>query len=352
VLADPEFSLTSVRDIEPPGDVLAPGQARVFSSHDGANVVLLTLASDKRPEADQGVFPTDDGSDDRNARFTILTEDQQLVLTGSGIKNAHELVKKWATTLAGSGPEKMTESLSSAGFLEGSADGIVRAGYALDYVGAKGNLSLQVFPISGGINVGATTQSSGMGFSEVVEGRTLVTPALASGDIPQLRWVEGAYLIHLIGSQSAGFADKLQKFDGSLSDLNVKATSSLADSRLLGTATVANLAVERRAGVSGSPGGVCISVREGSTACAEFVAVGSFAQISLDGTDYLIAVVPAKEPTTSYRTEPELDWASSTADGYVYSVAPVGVEESEISLFYTTRGVAPSELATVFSFKR
>ncbi|HRE02802.1 MAG TPA: hypothetical protein PLV68_15990, partial [Ilumatobacteraceae bacterium] len=89
--------------------------------------------------------------------------------------------------------------------------------------------------------------------------------------------------------------------------------AALDSTRLVDRADVGEFTVARRDGFEGSGGGVCLTTAAGETGCANFDAVGSFASVALDGQWYIVAVVPNTEPTTTFRTEPDLRF--DAADG-------------------------------------
>jgi len=114
-------------------------------------------------------------------------------------------------------------------------------------------------------------------------------------------------------------------------------------------ATVAGISMTKRDGADGVPVLCAESVDRVSTTCVAFAAAGSLATFKLDGSWYVAAIVPAKEPTTAFRTEPALTFQATTSGPWRVSLAAVPVGLSRIQLFYSTEGLG-MELSQELTF--
>lgn len=350
IIAADGFVLTRFHEIAPPADMPEEGRIAAFGDAKGASIVIVVAAVSEVPDDQQGIFRTDDGSIAAQAQVIVLTSDTKYTVTASNIVDSADLVQRLANLLSASGLRQIPMEMESRSFAPLSTKGTIGPGYAVDYSTSRGSVSLLVYPISGQIDVAATTTSSATSFVSFRDGLRYVEPVQVSGDLPQVRWVEGGYLLQLVGSNSFELANKTVHYSGTLAELKASIDSGISAMPLTGTAELLGLRLDRHADREQIREGVCLTDSSGGSSCTEFAAVRSFAQVRLGDTSYLVAIVPEGKPTTQYRTDPRLRWSSATVNGSVYSIAEVEKGIGSVSLFYTTEGVAPIELETVFHF--
>gem|GEM_PF-7102406 len=225
-------------------------------------------------------------------------------------------------------------------------------GYSITYNSGMTMATLAVYPLQPGAPLAFVVAGASVSPIRELNGvESIVVPSTAD-TTPQLWWIDRDVLVMLSTQESlmpelqravsASGAMSFDEFDQQLVHRTMSSPPIVA-------ATVAGISMTKRDGADGVPVLCAESVDRVSTTCVAFAAAGSLATFKLDGSWYVAAIVPAKEPTTAFRTEPALTFQATTSGPWRVSLAAVPVGLSRIQLFYSTEGLG-MELSQELTF--
>lgn len=293
------------------------------------------------------------GADDAtNCRAAVTIPGAALWLVFSTTEECESILTKVAEAIIqAKGDWRAIISAELPDFREAdTSSGTITDGYAITYRGETDQVTLVVNSTSGKVSLAAIDGVASQSFVSRDEtgGEYLLTHTF-DNEPYRLVWLQEGFLVQLIGDVNL-IQELRPRVTATATDpvagAQTQGSDAIAASATLDEAPVGALTVLRKAGPPGSMGGACISSAT-SSACAEFSAVGSFASLLHDGTWYFVAVVPVVEPTTTYRTEPDLDFDVGNGKEWTFAIAVVPADIRAVIAFYSTTGLE-LELSTTW----
>jgi hypothetical protein len=318
----------------------------VFRAPDNA---LLVIRSEPNESSTADTISKTITGEDGDRRVAIETAGTTYIVTQSNSRdsaNVQDDVVGALTRADGSSIEAAVLEALPTYKQTGSTSGpaLAEPGYGVNY---SNGVSLAVYPVQPGAEL-AAIDNVATDFVQRANGAEWVVTHGFEVDPPQVHWIEGNHLLILTGLQAESLRDSVVPITVEpVQYISERINDELSQSALVGKATVGTVELAKRSAFGDGQEAVCLTESEAKTECAQFFAVNSLASVSVSGDWYIAAVVPAQEPTTTYRTDPPLKFDSTTSDGWSWALALVPKGVDDVTVFYGTAGVETDLTSTL-----
>jgi hypothetical protein len=279
------------------------------------------------------------------------TSDASYVVTQSNTTDAASVQDQVVAALRSrrgdsSIPDAVLGALEGYRLTGSSADGaVVKEGYTVGYSNGKSSVSLGVYSVPPGTELALTDGSAPSSFVQRSAGDEWIVEHGIAGDPPRTHWIEGGFLLVLIGAQEEVLRSGVTPInEDPIQHIRDRINAAVSETALEGEVKLGTFTLAKRAGFDDARAVCMTDSTSDRTACAGFFAVGSLGSLSLDGKWYITAIVPSEQPTTEYRTDPVLHFESTSSDGWKWALALVPAGVNDVTVFYGTAGI-PADLS-------